>query len=104
MIDLRPDLFDLVRSILGKYVPEREVWVFGSRVNRENKKFSDLDIAIIGETPIEPLRLALLEDDFSESDLPFKVDIIDWAVTSDSFRKIIRDNHEVILPAADSCI
>jgi type I restriction enzyme, S subunit len=39
---------------------------------------------------------AALADDFSESDLPFKVDVIDWAVTSMAFRKIIEKDKVVL--------
>ncbi|MGB4347710.1 MAG: hypothetical protein WBJ21_15095 [Burkholderiaceae bacterium] len=35
-------------------------------------------------------QLADLSEAFSESDLPWKVDIVDWANTSDAFRKIIK--------------
>lgn len=47
----------------------------------------------------KPLSLevhANLKDAFSESDLPWKVDIVDWALTSEQFRKIIQKQFEVI--------
>jgi type I restriction enzyme S subunit len=50
----------------------------------------------------EPLPLAVraaLADDFSESDLPWKVDVIDWATTSASFRRII-EGHRVVIQTA----
>jgi type I restriction enzyme S subunit len=31
--------------------------------------------------------LAAIEHDFSESDLPFKVDVVDWAAISPAFRR-----------------
>jgi type I restriction enzyme S subunit len=33
--------------------------------------------------------LSALRDDFDESDLPFKVDMVDWTTTNPGFRKII---------------
>jgi len=39
-----------------------------------------------------------LADDFSESDLPFKVDIVDWATTGERFRKIIEAERIVLQP------
>jgi hypothetical protein len=33
--------------------------------------------------------MAELADDFFESDLPFKVDIVDWATTGERFHKVI---------------
>ncbi len=32
---------------------------------------------------------AALVDDFSDSDLPWRVDVVDWATTSEAFRRII---------------
>lgn len=88
-IDIRPKHWDIVRSILLKHVPQYEVWAFGSRAKLTAKPYSDLDLAVITEQPL-PLRTsANLSDDFSESDLPWKVDIVDWATTRASFRKII---------------
>ena len=37
-----------------------------------------------------------LAEAFAESDLPWKVDIVDWATTSESFRKIIQQHRVVV--------
>jgi hypothetical protein len=42
------------------------------------------------------LTVALLKEDFSESDLPFKVDIIDWTSISDDLKKIIQKTYQII--------
>lgn len=95
-IDIRPDHWEIVRKILQKHVPQYEVWAFGSRAKWTAKEYSDLDLAIIAETPL-PLDLsASLSDEFSESDLPWKVDIVDWATTSESFRRIIERDRVVV--------
>lgn len=39
---------------------------------------------------------AALVDDFTESDLPWRVDVVDWATTSESFRRIIERNKVVV--------
>lgn len=96
LIDIRPDHWVIVRGILKKHVPQYAVWVFGSRANWKAKEFSDLDLAIISDQPLSLDISASLSEDFSNSDLPYKVDIVDWATTSESFRKIIeRDKVEV---------
>jgi len=86
----------IVSTILQKHVPEKEVWAFGSRATHTEKPFSDLDLAIIGNTPLTLRLLATIEYDFSESDLPFKVDVVDWATISPAFRKVI-ESHRVKL-------
>jgi type I restriction enzyme S subunit len=88
-IDVLPSHWIIVRDILRKHVPEYEVWAFGSRVKGNAKPYSDLDLAVISDTSL-PLRTsAWLADDFSESDLPWRVDIVDWATTSTPSREII---------------
>ncbi len=95
-IDIRPDHWDIVQGILQKHVPQYEVWAFGSRAKWSAKQYSDLDLAIITDKPLSLDISASLSDDFSESDLPYKVDIVDWATTSESFRKIIERDKVVV--------
>ena len=96
MIDLEAKYLDLVRRVLEAQVPEVEVRAFGSRVNGKARRFSDLDLALVGEKAIDLRRLEELRDAFSESDLPMKVDVLDWHAISDSFRKVIDRQCEVI--------
>ena len=96
LLDVRADHLNLVQEILRKFVPDREVWAFGSRAKWLAKEYSDLDLCIVGETPLGFRVLGLLEEAFDESDLPYKVDIVDWATTSESFRKIIEQDKVVV--------
>jgi type I restriction enzyme S subunit len=98
-IDLRPAEWEIVRELLARHLPDCEVWGFGSRVNGRAKPFSDLDLAIVGTGPVELSTLANLAEDFSESLLPFKVDLVDWATTSERFRAIIGANRVVLQPS-----
>lgn len=56
--------------------------------------FSDLDLYYKEEIPLPILNH--IEEDFEESDLPFKVDLIDWQTASKEFRAAIKDNVLVI--------
>ncbi|MDD5056246.1 MAG: nucleotidyltransferase domain-containing protein [Sideroxydans sp.] len=80
---------EMVRDILMRVIPEREVWVFGSRVQGKANPYSDLDLAVIGEQPLPLASRAELADAFDQSDLTIKVDVVDWAAASESFRQII---------------
>ena len=95
-LDIRPDHLKIAEEILEKHLPDREVWVFGSRVNGTAKETSDLDLVVIGETPLDFQTLGSLRDDFSESNIPYKVDVVDWAIISETFREIIRKDKVVI--------
>ena len=90
LIDISPENWRIVRDILQRYVPDREVWAFGSRAKWTAKEFSDLDIAIIGDTPLSIALTADLREAFQESALPFKIDIVDWANITPSFRQVIQ--------------
>ncbi len=89
-IDLRPDHWIIVRDVLRRYVPDRRVLVFGSRAGWTAKEYSDLDLAILGDEPLSLSTSAALAEGFVESDLPFKVDLVDWANIDETFRDIIR--------------
>jgi type I restriction enzyme S subunit len=95
-IDIAPADLEHVRTVLKRHVPDRDVWVFGSRATWKARPFSDLDLVIMGDTPLPLETSGALRDDFSESDLPFKVDIVEWAKTGPAFRAIIMA-HKVVL-------
>ncbi len=98
MIDLAPQYLSIVKEILTRHVPEYEVWVFGSRVGGRVKPHSDLDLAIITSSPLELVRLGELRDAFAESDLPIRVDVVDWFSATDEFKDVIRKKYEVLPP------
>lgn len=95
-IDISPAQWSIVRNILQRQVPEHEVWAFGSRATKQGKQYSDLDLAIITDHPLSLSQSSALAEEFAESDLPFKVDIVDWAITSAAFRTIIEQQRVVI--------
>jgi len=89
LIDIHRDQWAIVCNILQTHVPQHEVWVFGSRAKRTAKAYSDLDLAIVTTTPLNIEVSANLREAFGESDLPWKVDVVDWATTSKQFQEII---------------
>lgn len=95
-IDVESIDLETVKKILAQYVGQYEVWAFGSRVAKTARKFSDLDLVILTQKPLELGIYGDLQMAFSESDLPFKVDIVDWAATSEDFRKIIQQKYVVL--------
>jgi len=95
-IDVQPDDLAAVKKILAHHVPEYEVWAFGSRVKGKARRFSDLDLAIVTDTPLSLERLAALREAFVESALPFKADLLDWAATSSNVKAGIAAAHLVI--------
>ncbi len=96
MLDVLPRHLALVQAILHQRVPEHEVWAFGSRAKGSAWRYSDLDLAVITEAPLSYRVLGDLAEDFSESDLPFRVDIVDWARTDEGFRRLIAEDRIIV--------
>lgn len=99
LLDVRPDHLRMVRAILQKHVPQYDVWAFGSRAKWTAKDYSDLDLCVVSDKPLSFSLLGAMAEDFSDSDLPWKVDVVDWATTSESFRKIIERDKVVVQEA-----
>ena len=85
--------YQIVQTVLRQCIPQRTVWAFGSRAGGQPKPYSDLDLAVLGEVALSLSEHADLADAFSESDLPYKVDIVDWHLIGDDFRRIVQANH-----------
>ncbi|GAA0547139.1 nucleotidyltransferase domain-containing protein [Rheinheimera aquimaris] len=95
-LQLSDNEWQQVNAILQRYLPNNEVWAFGSRVKGNAKPYSDLDLAIISDTPLPLALLAEVAEAFSESDLPWKVDLVDWATTSQRFRQVIAEQKLIL--------
>lgn len=89
MLQLRDDHKAIILTILNQYLPNAQVFVFGSRAQGKAQRHSDLDLAYKFDKPLTSLQMANLRDAFSLSDLPFFVDIQDYATLSAFFKTII---------------
>jgi len=96
--------WETVRAILKAHVPEFEVWAFGSRAAGTAWAYSDLDLAIAGEEPLDSARRAALHEAFVESDLPWKVDLVDWVSVGDRFRQAVEGRGRVMVQQAGSAV
>lgn len=96
-VDIAPEHWRIVRTILRRHVPGVPVWAFGSRSKGTARPYSDLDLALITDAPLPLDTLAELKEAFSESDLPWPVDVADWSSLSEPFRRIIADAHVVLM-------
>jgi len=69
---------------------KHKAFIFGSRAVGKAKKYSDYDIGIWSKNkrPLSSRIKILIEDALEESDLPYKVDIVDFSLVSSGFRKV----------------
>jgi predicted nucleotidyltransferase len=89
-IDLSEAELAIVRTILGTHLSRAvRAWVFGSRATATARRYSDLDVALEGENPLSLDVLGDIAEALSESDLPYKVDVIDLRSVDPAFRALI---------------
>lgn len=77
-----------IKDIISQFInpSEYKIFIFGSRATGKARKFSDYDIGIIGKNPIAWEKLSLIDEAFEKSDIPFKVDVVDFSLVSNKFR------------------
>jgi len=96
LLDVRADHLELVQRILQQHVPDAEVWAFGSRAKWLARDSSDLDLCIRAAAALSFEQMGLLREAFEESNLPYKVDVVDWTMASAAFREIIERDRVVV--------
>ena len=100
MLDLPADQLALVQDVLRQHLPGRHVIAFGSRATGKARKFSDLDLCIMGEECVEWQLMGEISYALEESPLPIRVDLLDWASTSPEFRNIIINQPNIVIQEA----
>ena len=93
MLELSGEHLKDLKCVLKKHVPKCTIRLFGSRVNGNAKPYSDLDIAIISNDKLDLQILGDLKEELEESNIPFRIDIIDWHRISKSFQEIINKKY-----------
>jgi len=98
MLNLDPKYAAIVQKILSEHIPNKTVWVYGSRIKGKSHEGSDLDLVIVSEISGE--ELSAVRNAFSESNLPILVDILDWSTLPENFKSEIENAHEIFQTGA----
>jgi uncharacterized protein len=85
MLQLSLAQIQITKDILALHAPGKRVCVYGSRAQGTARATSDLDLLILGEDALTPESRAELRLAFSESNLPFFVDIVEQVRISVTF-------------------
>lgn len=83
-IALTAQEFKIVADIMKKWP---KTVVFGSRIKGTSRRFSDLDLCI--KEPITDYEYESLQEAFEESDLPFRVDLVEYNKVDETFKAAI---------------
>ncbi len=98
-MDLKQSHIDLILKLIKSRLGEcnYKALIFGSRAHNNSRVNSDVDLGIDGKSLIPFNLLMLLQNDFYESDLPFKVDLVDFRRADLSFTKnALKDGYVTI--------
>ena len=101
MIHASKEELKIINDIISRLASDCDVLAFGSRYHMKAKEYSDLDLAFVGKEKLGLKRCLQLEDAFAESDLPYRVDVLDYYAISPEFRLIIDRGNERIFTRDD---
>ena len=90
-----------LRRLIAAHLPHEEVWAYGSRVNGTAHDTSDLDLVVRHPADLKTKQGPAfweLKEAFSESNLPFLVELFDWARLTPTFWVNIAEQHVVLYP------
>lgn len=95
---LKPKHLHELQGLLEDYLPEIEVWAYGSRVRGDNYEGSDLDLVLrspaLAMIPQEDLQR--FKEALYQSRIPILVDVLDWAKIPARFRREIEREYVVL--------
>ena len=78
------------------YIPRATAWAFGSRVKWSHRPMSDLDLAVHCDKETAKRILPKLNEVFVESDLPFKVQLLDFNRLPENMQENIKKKYVVL--------
>ena len=84
--EIEEEIKDIVFHFLSPQ--EYQLFIFGSRATGKAQKYSDYDVGIFGKNQVSWSKIVLIEEALEESDLPYKVDIVDFSLVSANFKKV----------------
>jgi predicted nucleotidyltransferase len=87
----------LLRRIVGRIVPDAEVWVFGSRATGRARPLSDLDLLFTHPAALSWQQRADLRDAFEASTLPFRVDGVEAAAPAPGMRGRVGAERQLLI-------
>ncbi len=96
MIDLKNDELLKIKCVLRALLNNEIVIIFGSRIQGNSHEHSDLDLAIKGTEKLSLNLLSEVREVFEESNLIFRVDILDYHRVDQGFQKIILETGVVL--------
>ncbi|MBN2590831.1 MAG: nucleotidyltransferase domain-containing protein [Sedimentisphaerales bacterium] len=81
---------------LKTYLPDSIIWAFGSRIKGSNRPVSDLDLAVFCDKDTAKKQMPKLNEIFIESDIPFKIQLLDFNRLPENMKDNIKKQYVII--------
>jgi len=104
MLDISETERRIVGDILRLIVPHCTVLAYGSRVRGGSHQGSDLDLVVKDKEKVPFEKMIALKEAFDESNLTFSIDVLDWNILPERFRKNIEENCEVLQGSRNAAV
>jgi hypothetical protein len=83
-------LRQLRRIVLSVFKPgQAGVYLYGSWATGKAHRGSDIDLAILPKRTLRPETMSLLREKIEESDIPYRVEVLDLTQTDSKFKKLV---------------
>ena len=80
-------LSELKKLVLDFLKNEKvKIFIFGSRARGDNQYNSDVDIGLIPRGNIDTIKISLLKEKVENSNIPYKVQIVNFNDVSEDFK------------------
>jgi uncharacterized protein len=95
--EIRP-ILDRVTGIIRYHLPEQSfrILLFGSWATLTAIPTSDIDVAILGDVPVDPLTMARIREEVEGLPTLRKVDVVDLWIVEERFRQSVMKRAEML--------
>ena len=91
MIDLDEKYVNFIKKAFDERLNNYKLYLFGSRTIGRARKYSDIDLAVDSPELTDKIK-SDLEIYFTDSTIPYEIDIVDLNNISEKFKNIISDD------------
>lgn len=83
-----------IKDIILRHLPNQkhDIFLFGSRARQKHGIWSDYDVGILGDSPVSDKIIGNIEEELENSDVLYKVDIVDFYKVTSKFSDVARDD------------
>lgn len=87
------DHLRMLLELIERFIPAATVWAFGSRIKGTHLPASDLDLAVHCDRQTAADALLKFRDALEESNLPFKVQVLDYHTLPENMQSNIKSGY-----------